>query len=347
MNENKCICGEPETAGTTHRTDGPCYIAERATKTEGGEAVEFVPDTSQDWAKLDGAVAWHLIERHADSWDEVGSMMESWLAARATAQAAPATPAPADLIALLRKPEGVVSRGVMVDAMKRAADLLEQRATPAPAAPQAVQAPTEQTQQGHVMPRFAAPAGQHDAGELARRLEITQVMLEQERMKNAHLLDVMMSVYRLAPRGEDIRLPDGRVFRFNDPNAAETLNALGRAIHAIPEKAAQAMASRFRAQGGITSDESTAAPSSTEARATAAEDARDADRYRWLRDAKANVAQVLDKKTDWIPPDEVVPGVGGYWVYEYRAGDELDEAIDAAMRTTSQEPASGTEGGAA
>lgn len=96
--------------------------------------------------------------------------------------------------------------------------------------------------------------------ELAQRLEIMDAMLEQERMKNAHLLDVLMSVYRLAPNGQDIKLPDGRVFRFNDPNAAETLNALGRAIHAIPEKAAQALAARSAAQG--TQPES--APVSTE-----------------------------------------------------------------------------------
>lgn len=93
-----------------------------------------------------------------------------------------------------------------------------------------------------------APGDALDAREQARRLEITQVMLEQERMKNAHLLNVMMSVYSLAPNGEDIKLPDGRVFRFNDPNAAETLNALGRAIHAIPEKAAQALANRCGCQ---------------------------------------------------------------------------------------------------
>lgn len=40
------------------------------------------PDTSQDWARLDGATAFHLIERHADGWSEVGHMMESWRSAR-------------------------------------------------------------------------------------------------------------------------------------------------------------------------------------------------------------------------------------------------------------------------
>ena len=56
----------------------------------------------------------------------------------------------------------------------------------------------------------------------------------------------------------------------------------------------------------------------------------DAERYRWLRDPTTDVSLVLDKRTSWVPPDENVPGVGGYHTYEYRAGDELDAAIDAA-----------------
>jgi hypothetical protein len=56
----------------------------------------------------------------------------------------------------------------------------------------------------------------------------------------------------------------------------------------------------------------------------------DAERYRWLRDPTTDVSLVLDKRTGWVPPDENVPGVGGYHTYEYRAGDELDAAIDAA-----------------
>lgn len=56
----------------------------------------------------------------------------------------------------------------------------------------------------------------------------------------------------------------------------------------------------------------------------------DAERYRWLRDPTTDVALVLDKRTGWVPEDESVPGVGGYHTYEYRAGEELDAAIDAA-----------------
>ena len=38
-------------------------------------------DKYQHWAGMDGAIAWHLIERHADNWDEVGEMMNAWLRA--------------------------------------------------------------------------------------------------------------------------------------------------------------------------------------------------------------------------------------------------------------------------
>lgn len=65
--------------------------------------------------------------------------------------------------------------------------------------------------------------------------------------------------------------------------------------------------------------------------APAAGDALDAARYRWLRDPKADPALVLDKRTGYVPEDESVPGVGGYHTYEYRAGEELDAAIDAAL----------------
>lgn len=48
-----------------------------------------------------------------------------------------------------------------------------------------------------------------------------------------------------------------------------------------------------------------------------AQDAEDAARYRWLRSDRARVANVIDR--------EYAPG---YW--EYRCGEELDAAIDAA-----------------
>ncbi len=44
-------------------------------------------DKAQDWAGMDGATAWHLIDRHADNWGEVGAMMEAWLRANADREA--------------------------------------------------------------------------------------------------------------------------------------------------------------------------------------------------------------------------------------------------------------------
>ena len=70
----------------------------------------------------------------------------------------------------------------------------------------------------------------------------------------------------------------------------------------------------------------------------AQDDAKDAARYRWLRDPTTDVALVLDKRTGYVPADEQVPGVGDYYTYEYRAGIELDAAIDAAIAADKKEP---------
>lgn len=40
--------------------------------------LERKPDNSQEWAKVDGAIAFHLIERHADDWNDAGRMMDAW-----------------------------------------------------------------------------------------------------------------------------------------------------------------------------------------------------------------------------------------------------------------------------
>jgi len=40
-------------------------------------------DTKQDWKGLDGAIAWHFIERQAENWTQVGEMMNEWLKANA------------------------------------------------------------------------------------------------------------------------------------------------------------------------------------------------------------------------------------------------------------------------
>lgn len=51
---------------------------------------------------------------------------------------------------------------------------------------------------------------------------------------------------------------------------------------------------------------------------------KDATRYRWLRNPDQDVGNVIDKRIG-TPHD-----ITGVW--EYRAGDELDNAIDAAMK---------------
>jgi hypothetical protein len=42
--------------------------------------------TAQDWRGMDGVTAFHLIQRHADGWGDVGAMMNAWLAAQAEPQ---------------------------------------------------------------------------------------------------------------------------------------------------------------------------------------------------------------------------------------------------------------------
>lgn len=51
---------------------------------------------------------------------------------------------------------------------------------------------------------------------------------------------------------------------------------------------------------------------------------KDAARYRWLRDESIDPGSVIDKKIGHSY-------VGGYPIWEYRAGKELDDSIDTAM----------------
>ena len=48
------------------------------------EPVATVEDNSQQWKGMDGAIAFHLIERHADNWSDARKMMEEWLSANTT-----------------------------------------------------------------------------------------------------------------------------------------------------------------------------------------------------------------------------------------------------------------------
>lgn len=41
-----------------------------------------VEDASQDWDKVDPITAWHLIERHADNWADIGKMMSEYIQAQ-------------------------------------------------------------------------------------------------------------------------------------------------------------------------------------------------------------------------------------------------------------------------
>jgi hypothetical protein len=43
-------------------------------------------DKTQDWASLPGRVAFHLIERHADDWDDAHELMEAWARAKVKAE---------------------------------------------------------------------------------------------------------------------------------------------------------------------------------------------------------------------------------------------------------------------
>ena len=42
-----------------------------------------IPDYyDQNWGELEGVLAWHLIERHADNWKEIGEMMQLYINAK-------------------------------------------------------------------------------------------------------------------------------------------------------------------------------------------------------------------------------------------------------------------------
>lgn len=92
----------------------------------------------------------------------------------------------------------------------------------------------------YIAGRRAALAQSPVSVENERRLEIALMERNFERAKCERIMKVMMSVFSLIHMPDDIKLPDGRVMRFNDPNAAETLRALGKAILAIPAAIAAA-----------------------------------------------------------------------------------------------------------
>lgn len=63
---------EPEDFNLAQRLKGLLYELTH------GPTIE---DNSQNWAGMDGAIAWRRIFQHADSWADTGKMMNEWLAA--------------------------------------------------------------------------------------------------------------------------------------------------------------------------------------------------------------------------------------------------------------------------
>ena len=43
-------------------------------------------DKAHQWGGMDGSTAWHLIDRHAENWNEVGELMNAWLRANVLAE---------------------------------------------------------------------------------------------------------------------------------------------------------------------------------------------------------------------------------------------------------------------
>lgn len=53
-----------------------------------------IPENMQDWKGMDGAIAWHLIGRHAENWVDTGKMMDEWLASNQPKAIEPVKPLP-------------------------------------------------------------------------------------------------------------------------------------------------------------------------------------------------------------------------------------------------------------
>ncbi|MDY0071847.1 MAG: hypothetical protein RBR77_04275 [Thauera sp.] len=72
----------PEWADTTLQgedRDSLFAWAEAAIEADRKQRSNTKPSTNQDWLSLDPAVAFHLIERHAENWNDAGAMMQAYL----------------------------------------------------------------------------------------------------------------------------------------------------------------------------------------------------------------------------------------------------------------------------
>ena len=72
-----------------------------------GEPVADIGD-AQKWRGMDGAIAYHLIDRHADNWSDSGLMMEAWRTAHTPPRAHPQVEAVTDHCADLDRCAGVI-----------------------------------------------------------------------------------------------------------------------------------------------------------------------------------------------------------------------------------------------
>ncbi len=80
-------CGDVTWCADKQNEDDTEYV--RADLANGPEPVEpdWLQHPAKDWKGVDGAIAWHFIDRHADGWADVGRMMNEWLAANQTPNA--------------------------------------------------------------------------------------------------------------------------------------------------------------------------------------------------------------------------------------------------------------------
>jgi hypothetical protein len=90
----------PAKVEVDHAASGRDRTVYRIAEPDCAAAAADDAEPPQDWAGVDGAVAWHLIDRHADSWDATGKAMDAWL--QANAARAVSAPASDDVEAMLR-----------------------------------------------------------------------------------------------------------------------------------------------------------------------------------------------------------------------------------------------------
>lgn len=60
----------------TNQTEAAIAAWNRRPTNEGQDGL--TDEDKIDYSNPDGAVVWHLIERHADNWADIGQMMDSW-----------------------------------------------------------------------------------------------------------------------------------------------------------------------------------------------------------------------------------------------------------------------------